>query len=267
MNDVVERFSSIAKLVETLRSRKTNEVFSGSADSLDKSAYSEIFTGSKTYEEAENLLLHGGYTAVLPELKKAAAPTPTRPRRTPGTAPAGYAPHVPNSIQGLPNSMIFSKVTPQKVKNIELIYNISVGLETTTEEMTQAGKKLLAVVKRLEGRNIRIKLSVILAGVFSGGKANQTAVMILDLKDYRESINFKKMTFPLIHPAALRRIGFRWLETTPAKIASSFNKHYGFTASGHRINRALNSKAKIIYAKNIIGYDQTPEEIEKNICL
>ena len=196
---------------------------------------SESFSGTKTYDEAVDLISNG-WTEKLDEVKKkfnAAVKTNASAsieKARPTTGVVGYAPCVPNAIRGLPNSMIATEKVPSKVKAVSIVYGTSVSSDWTTEEMINCGIAVLKIVNSLELEGYRVKL-VLEAYSCVGNK--DTASMLVDVKDYRQPIDLKKLCFPIAHPSMLRRIVFRWLETVPSLTDKRLSSGYGITLSGN----------------------------------
>ncbi len=210
MNIVKEHFNSINEMLKIIEARSNNDVMSEkhSSETGDKS-----FTGTENYSEAKELF-RNGYTEILPQIKAGVAnnlkQSEIRERRRIQTGVIGYAPHVPNAILGLPNSMILTKSQPQKVKAVSIVVGITENCGTNAEEFIKSGIAALSVVNTLELRGYRVNLKV---AFYCASEESERAFGTVTVKDYREHIDLQKLCFPLANPSMFRRFGFKWLET------------------------------------------------------
>lgn len=221
---IKEHFDSIHQMLNVIESRKNNSVMSSkdSSQTGDKS-----FTMTSSYSEAKSLF-ENGYTDVLEKIKIGIAAnlnkTQVENRRRVRTGVVGYAPHVPNAILGLPNSMILTDAQPQKVKTVSVVVGITENCGTAAEEFVQSGIAALSVVNTLELRGYRVALKV---AFWCAEGGNERAWGTITLKDYREHMDIQKLCFPLAHPSMFRRFGFKWLETCPEIQDSDWAWGYG----------------------------------------
>lgn len=217
MNIVKEHFNSINEMISVIESRPNNSVMNGNHSSETNG---KDFTGSNSMTEAKELF-RNGYTEILPKIKTGVSAnlkrTEIRNRRRVETGVIGYAPHVPNAILGLPNSMILTKQAPQKTKVVSIVVGITENCGTDASEFIKSGIAALGVVNSLELRGYRVNLKV----AFYVAKCdNDRAFGTVNVKDYREHLDLQKLCFPLAHPSMFRRLGFKWLETVPGLKAS-----------------------------------------------
>lgn len=224
---IYESYSSIEKLLKTISGRENNEAMKGEDHSVRKGK--KDFTGTESFEEATKLMLNG-WDEKLAEVRQK-FDTIARENATtevgrirPSTGVVGYAPCVPNAIRGLPNSMITSERVPQKVKCISLIYNSGVDAGWSQNEIIDCGIAVLKLVNNLELKGYRVKLE---QEAYSCNGGKDDAFMHVQLKDFRQPIDIKKLCFPLIHPSMLRRICFKWIETVPGLTDRGFRGGYG----------------------------------------
>lgn len=262
---VKEEFGSIGELMDTLKSRPNNKHMKNqnSSRSNDKS-----FTGSESYEEAEQLI-RTGYTEILPKVKEKMAKMEKSlqtefikvPKMRPRNAVVGYVPNVPNALLGLPESMINSDRFTQKQKTIDIMYIMGGNCGTDAKLWIDAGIVLLSAIKILESNRISVKLKVCFMPSESGDELMMPSVLI---KDYAQRLDLQKICFPMAHPSMFRRIGFKWLETTPDMTDDGFAWGYGRSPSDtasavpRLIEKAgLDKDQRIISAQIIkeMGYD------------
>lgn len=209
---IKEHFKSIHEMLSVIESRKNNEVM---ANENSSHSNGKDFTGTRTYNEAKDLF-QNGYTDILDKIKAGVSAnlkrTEIRQRRNVQTGVVGYAPHVPNAILGLPNSMIHTKTAPQKVKAVSIVVGITENCDTEAEEFIKSGVAALGVVNALELRGYRVNLKV---AFYVAQAGNERAFGTVSVKDYREHLDLQKLCFPLAHPSMFRRFGFKWMETQP----------------------------------------------------
>ena len=224
VNLVKEHFTSIHQMLNTVNSRPNNSIMNGknSSKSGDKS-----FTGTKSWEEANELFEHG-YTEILPQIKAGVAAelrkSQTVQKRRTSTGVVGYAAHVPNAIMGLPNSMIYTQSTPQKIKAVSICYCITRNAGTDAQEFIDSGVAILNVINRLELNGCRVNLKVMF---YCAKCEDDYAFGTVDVKDFREHLNLQKLCFPVANPSMFRRFGFKWLETCNGLKESDWAWGYG----------------------------------------
>ena len=228
-----EHFNSISEMLSVICSRPNNYVMKGQECSRTGD---EDFTGTKSWNEAMNLYQYG-YTEVLEEIKKGTTAVtgtlaPVQRNKIVNDV-IGYAPHVPNAILGLPNSMIGMKKVPQKVKTVSIVYKMTANAREHKETFTKAGIALLSAINMLELSGIRVSLKL----CFECAKAdNEFSFATVKLKDYSEHLDIQKLCFPVAHPSMFRRFGFKWLETCEGMEDTSWRCGYG---------RSLHEKSEV----------------------
>jgi hypothetical protein len=217
---VIESFKSLEEYIDVISSRSNNEVFK---DKNSSKTNDYDFTLTDSYEESLILALKG-YQQGLEEISAVnfiPKHTEKGSRNLQCNDVVGYAPHVPNAIKGLAQSMITKKPTEQTQKVITILYNSGGSHSTSTDTFLRAGRNLISIINTLEKRGYRVGLFVM-----DSFCDNQYCFVIIKIKDYRQPSNLLKMAYPLIHPSFFRRQGFRWLETQP-KVAD-YGLRYGY---------------------------------------
>jgi hypothetical protein len=231
MTVVKEYFKSIYELMDVMDERPVNWAFQekaarGKLASIeDETDQRKPWSGAKTYQAAEQIMADG-YNEPLEKMKTALlkigqADQYQRPK--PKNSFVGYAPNVPAYLMNLPENMILREKTTPKTKTIHLTYSFCAAAKTSTGEMIEAGINFISLVNSLEKQGYRVKIDAAMIM-----KENRTtAAMIVNLKEYDQQTNLLKLAFPLVHPAMLRRFGFKWLETTPELKEKDFQFGYG----------------------------------------
>lgn len=259
---IKEHFKSLESLIDTMEDRPLNAAFKALNDipssqrdeSEKKTAGRAAWSGSYTYEETKNTL-KTGYKDPLDQLKKAVLKTGQkdnyqRPRTH--TDFVGFAAHVPNTLMGLPQTMINRPKSQAKAKTIHLIYSFCAASTTTPDDLIKGGVNFISLANSLEKQGYRVKIDAIFATM-----ENKTAAAFtVNLKEYGQHMNLLKLAYPLIHPAMLRRLAFKWLETTPDLKDKSFIHGYGIPLNfsmGDNIER----EREFLTENEIIGRKDT----------
>lgn len=221
---VIERFNGVNEFVKTISSRKPNAVWAGKG--LDSNTGSKNFTMTKDYAESVEIMAKG-YAEGLAEMKaikrvKVRAASNTD-KRIPQVSVVGYAPHVPNAIAGIPQSMIGARSITMKSKVISIIYSIGGSASVDAGAFVKAGRNLLDVVTMLELQGYRVGVDIMCEFCENA----QTGFLFVKVKEQRQPLNPLKLAYMLIHPSFFRRQCFRWLETCPDITEKSLYYGYG----------------------------------------
>ena len=164
----------------------------------------------------------------------------------------GFTPHVPNTLMNLPITMINKERTPNRPKTIHLLYNFSASAKTMPDEMITGGINFISLVNSLEKQGYSVKIDMI----SSFGTDKTLSSMTVNVKEYGQKINLLKLTFPLVHPSMLRRIAFKWLETTLELKDKDFTRGYGIPLQ-HLMKYDLESESNYLKALNVIKGENT----------
>lgn len=257
-NIIIEKFNSANRLLEELNKREQNKYMKG-RDSSRTGDYS--FTETKTYNEAAKLLIYG-YDKPIEKIKGDFKIARYKDKISFENNVYGFVPNVPNSIMGLPHSMVYTSRKPKKSKILELIYSPDANAGVSKEKFIENGIKMLNVISILEANGISVKLT---CALYCGkNNSNEIALSTLSVKDYGQRLNLLKIAFPTVHPSFLRRIGFKWLETSPDITTDGFAFGYGQALSMgsyeyELLTEFLSKEERLILLPNII--DKSEEEI------
>ena len=216
----MEEYNSISEFVQTINSRQQNPEITSTA-SID-SDYK--FTGTSSYEQAENLLLHGWVeeSEKLNEMLKLKTLKEKSVKNTYDVA--GFQCSVPRYLQGIPTNMINQKVVTKKQKVITITKNISYSAHVRKETIEEESVKVLQLVNNLEKQGYRVILNVTL--ISKSKKENIIICNKVRIKNANERLNLSKVSFPMVHSSYLRRIMFKWMETFEYT-TKSFDVTYG----------------------------------------
>lgn len=141
-------------------------------------------------------------------------------------SPIGFQVHVPNYIQGIPNSMFNHTTNKTKAVTCNIYIDISYPADLKPQEIIDISVDNIRVINVLESNGIKVNLFSIL-GVTTFGNDH---LVVTKLKGSNERLNISKLAFPLMHPAYLRRILFRVLSTDTRIPETEFSVHMGYVA-------------------------------------
>lgn len=226
-NVICETFDSMTKLLKAIDERPVNDLWQGQERSSQR--IGSRFTGTEDYAEAKSLAING-WGEHLSKIRKGVvsgnlkADKTSITRRRPQNSVIGFAPNVPNAILGLPESMITIKQQPQKVKAITIIFNTSVIADWEVEEILDSGVAVLQLINNIERRGVKVKL---ISEFKSSRNNNEVGIARVVLKDFKDSLDLKKVAFPFANASMQRRIGFAWLETVHGLKVNDWVWSYG----------------------------------------
>ena len=215
MENNIKIFSDNFRDVFAFRDAITTRKDNGTCRDSSKTG-SHSFAGMP-YERAVQCVTDG-LPEVADKLKReltrfAATKTGNLNQRRPVNYYNGHSPNVPAAIIGLPKSMRKVVKTPSKVKTIRLFYQVSVNCDINADDINKAGAAVLQLVYWLELQGYRAELVLVTYCASDGGK--NRAVCTICLKEFKQPLDILKLSFSLGSVSMYRRLGFRWLETTP----------------------------------------------------
>ena len=162
--DVKIIFNSLSEVVKFNREEERTSFYSGYHVSDEVSSDINIFTGTHSYEEAEDLLLHG-WDEMAKELTEKLGNIKANSNKYKNKTiynVSGYQACVPRYLQGIPTNMINQKVVTKKQKVITITKNISYSACVSKETIEQESVKVLQLVNNLEKQGYRVILNVIM---------------------------------------------------------------------------------------------------------
>ena len=270
MKILYDPYISYNQLLETLSRRKNNSVMKDDHSSNRKD-YN--WFGTHSYSEAEEMMIKG-YTSVVDKMhKNVVEQTKINSKfyadvnhAIPHNDIRGYIPNVPNAIRNIPQSMINIDKKPMKRKTISIIYGVSGNCQKSRDFFEKPGVALLSAVDIIERCGIQTKIELGFGMTYS---SNEFAFPTVMIKNYGERFSIQKVSFPLVHTSMFRRIGFKWLETTPMISVHGFAGGYGMAPDFDMASEAVQKilKGKGIYIDNdwIYRNDNSVEAILKKL--
>lgn len=189
-------FNSIYELTDALDNSKK---ISSRDDSSDKRSRDDwCDTGS--YEEARMCLEEGRlYDTLSADIEKYRTKG-TETKRVNRLDVVGHNVVVPLYLQGIPQCMITNKKVINN-KIITIFYSPQAPHYVNQQDLINGATKLFKNIISLEEQGYRVNLYVI--------ECQDGFGWCVKLKSDRETLNIKKMCFPLVSSSMLRRIGFR----------------------------------------------------------
>lgn len=260
----VEMYGTVGDMVTLL---KTRSITDSKFENQQTKRLDTSWCGVKSYDEACELL-HNGYQPSVEKLKERmkANYVGEGKRITFHNDVVGYAPIVPLAMQGVPQSMLNHKMKPIKAKVIDVFYDISVTCGVSNEKILNNGSNLLSAIIGLEQEGYKVNIYAIQA--YSG--SSDCDMLIIKIKDSRQPMDLKRMSFPLTHTAFFRVIGFDWYSKVPGgkyriDYGHTLNQEFGIERSTAIIREVSgNDRAVVLYGREMLsqGADHIKEVIK-----
>lgn len=254
----ITEFESISDLVHFIKTNdyKSKFVLYNRCDSIDKSEEYKKFAMTESYEEAEQMLLHGWeHGAVEIKNKVKAKSSGVELKQKIVYDVAGYQCSVPRYLQGIPTNMINKKAVPQKNKVITINKMATYSWQVTPEEIITESVKVLQLINRLEKQGYRVNLNIIY-----GTREINSTITKLRIKQSSQRLNIKQVSFPLVHPSMLRRIIFAVWERQEENNYKNFTRGYGhiicYETMKQYINKGEYLIPTIVHSKEITELEQ-----------
>lgn len=224
MCKIYKRFDNVKTFAEYLDNGKVQPNFVNS----EYSKYDDFsFCGTKTYNEAHDLMLYGD--KVLQKKIEAAGVSDVRTnirkytvRRQIYSSVVGMAANVPAYIAGAPNSMINVRMQKQKQKVVSVGYNSAVFGGVRVDDIIRGGAKLIVALMILEARGI--KSNVYCLDLDTEGR--EYVSYSIKIKASGQKFDTLRMAYFLAHPSMNRRHKFRFTEVTEG-VTKNFVGGYG----------------------------------------
>ena len=192
-------FNSIAELMNDLDNAP--EIHDRPTES-DKDADSD-WCDTDSYQEAHDNMIAGKiYDNLSTDLNKYKTKG-CKEKNNKYLSVAGYNVVVPLALQNIPTCMINKKKTINN-KIVTIIYSCQTPWHVGSDTIMKTTTELMKNIIQLERDGYRVNLYVAEYNDDRSGFG-----YVLKLKTDRETLNIKKLCFPLVSSSFLRRIGFR----------------------------------------------------------
>lgn len=249
----IERYNSAMEVAEKCRTR---EITDSSFSNMAEASYDD-WRGVESYDQALEFM-RGGYQPTVDSMRGVFKAN----KKGEGTRFAfqnqvqGFAPVVPLALKGVPNCMVSMTMKPIKTKVIDIYYDITASCGVDSEKIINAGKKLLGVVIEMERQGYRFNLYA----VQTYSNSDSCDMLVVKVKDARQPLDLKRISFPLTHTAFFRVIGFDWYSKVPN---GKYRCGYGHGICYDFDDDRLKEIAHSLFGKNAI-YFSSVKIMDKN---
>ena len=221
--EIFMRYESLRTFNDYLNNGKTQPAFSEHSRTNG-----ERFTGTTSYEEAEQKMMRGD--SDLQKKIEDAGVSHARinvqkqvQRRQAYSSVVGAIPNVPSYISGAPNSMIAQRMIKTKKKVLNIGYSMTVLADVDKNNIIKASAKVVSAILNIEAGGVRVNLYTL----FCAKKQSHTIGLSLKVKDASRKIDTLRMSYPMAHSSFLRRQCFRWEEVTE-NVPDCYAGSYGY---------------------------------------
>ena len=208
----LEEYNSAFEVAEDCKTRKITSSNFRDVRYSDDYGGEGSWNGCASYDEALDLLKNG-YIKQVEKIKQEITKTVhgQSKRIKFDNDIVGYAPIVPLAILGVPNSMINSTMKPIKAKVLDVYYDMTCSCGTDSKDIIYVGIEFLKTIASMEMQGYRIKLTAIQ----SYTNSSYATILKVNLKSANQPLDLKRVSFPTMHTAFFRVIGFDWYSKTP----------------------------------------------------
>ena len=226
------------------------------------SEYYTDFSGTESFEEAQNLLKCGDkvnadkIAATIRKIKAQGKGNETRNKLY--NSPCGFMPIVPKVLAGDPQNMLaIRKERYNSTKVLNVAYNVAVDCTRTTEDLIKTAAKVANVIASLEKNGYRVNLYA-----YSCGRdlKNNYYSLLVKIKDSGKYLDTLRIAYPLVNPSFYRRHIFGYMERLKGFY---LNSSYGKIVNEEGCKECLPINAS--YLSYYFCSGKTEEEIAKYI--
>ena len=224
-------FNTITEMERHLSAGVTQTEVGFRADSEDKSPSYKRFSGTESYEQANNLLLYGDRNLARRITEAGTYTTEAKiqkymAKRTYTASVVGAVPHVANYVAGCPNTMIRIQQTRQPQKVVTIGYCMTVSAFVDIEDMIRVAAEMVSAIMILEAKGIRVNYYTLNYNYANEGRAQHIISNAIKIKSAGQKLDLLKMAYPMASPSMFRRHIFKFFETEPG-IPKAFTGGYG----------------------------------------
>ncbi len=249
-------FDSLEDYLAYLEAAETHEAFLRGSQASE--AGSEDFTLTTGLDEAIRLCRfgwHDGFADLVARVEKVKRRLDIKidPNRTFHDY-VGFAPDVKAYLEGSPLTMINKPVVHKPLVTIYM--NTSYAGNESNERIYSRGAIVLAAAEALELMGFMVDLRLFEMSFVE--KDIHFSEYRLKMPD--ERVNLQKLYFPLCHPAWVRRLNFRLIETSP-NMNDAWAGCYGIPAETPMIRMVLGLGARDILVPTIAELGLEGEDV------
>lgn len=259
---MVEVFSSAQEVVDVSSKREITD--SSFHDMRNRSSIDSKFCGGvQSFEEAEELM-RTGYQPTVDKMKSGikANLAGQGKRVSFKNEVVGFQPIVPLALQGVPNCMVNTYMKPIKSKVLNIYYDMTASWATKSEQIIEAGQKVLAAIMELEMQGYKFNLYAI-QSYYSGSEA---CILCTKVKSANTPLDLKRISFPLTHTAYFRIIGWDWYSRCPeAEYYSGYGHALGYSLSSEELSKDFEQifREKCVYFSASKVINDTTDHIKE----
>ena len=253
--DFLEKFESISEFQRAINTRKVDRFYKNRMSSENNG---KEFTGTESYEEAENLLLCGDKSIAAQLVECNGKRMNETKKNTIYNSPVGFVPNIPNYLSGRPDNMFAVKTqTYKSCKVLNVCVNAITKCIVESEDILAFNKRLLNVVYTLEKRGYRLNLYVGATLYFEC--TNNVGACFIKVKDSGKLLNVTNVAYPLCNVSFARRHIFRWIETA----RKTFSRSYGCIAPRVESEKAIKQlfnrtkNISLIITSDMLNYSES----------
>lgn len=248
----LERYDSIDEFLKTLESRELVGRYQKRSKDLLGEYWNTDFHGAKSYDEAKEQFVNG--TKATIEMSKAFKSEVNPRKRLTVNAPCGSAPIVAHALMGIPDAMI--DIRRERVpKATKVVVNMSINGDTEGWQITEAGKKVIAAVGKLEGQGVATEIICTADKFLNHAQLSSCGITI---KNAGQAFNAARVSFSMSSPAFLRT--FQWLQLAKNPHAQ-FDDGYGSNVAYSWRGEVLSDYYKTMYGSGI--YISLPDVVKR----
>lgn len=208
---ILERFESIDEFIKTIEARPISPQYANNSTAKDvrsNDISDPRWTGAKSYEDAKKQFIEG--TKAKSEMLKAYQTDVDPHQRQAVNAPCGCVPIVAHALMGIPDAMV--DIRRKRIpKATRVVVNMSIRSGTSASEITEAGKKIIAAIGKLESQGISTEI------LCSKDAEVRTALSScsIAIKNAGQAFNAARVSFSMSSPAFLRVFQFAHMSSQP----------------------------------------------------
>ena len=265
---VFRKFDSVTELSEFIKNTPQTKEGKENNGSARESDYKTEFTGTRTFEEAENLLIYGdseNAEKVRKNIEKITAGLMGKNKTFHGaktlsyslkSSAVGFLPIVPKCLAGEPeNMMALKKDQKQTTKVLNVYIYIGTGCSTEAEKLNLCLCRILCAVFALEKEGFRVNIFSYLTVSCNGGVLGYT----VKIKDSGQKIDLLKIAYSLCNPSSLRRHGFAVFERLDgSKRHIKLKRGYGYPEPFEEAKKTL--KTQGLKNFSLVSYEVCEEK-------
>ena len=239
---LMERFDSIDEFITTVEGRKFQGKYSFTEPLRGEDYDRRAWRGASGYTEAKKQFMEG--TKATAAMRTAYTALQTSRKRETVNAPCGGAPIVAAALMGLPNSMIDIR-RKREPKTARVIINMGIRWQTTAEDITRAGKMIIAAVGKLDGEGISTEILCTCDSVVNDRAISSCGITI---KTAGQAFNAARVSFSMSSPAFLRVFQFIHKATKPGL---PYDPNYGCAVPYKLKGKTLDAYYQTMYGPGV----------------